>query len=178
MKSIYLLILASFFIFFLQSCNEEGIAGEIKLLQTDCNNTLVDVEGFEPTVFPIEDANEYLSIMMPYFESFDKASLKTLVDLANTEKASRKVNLDNSELIKELSYSKTQITALYNEFKSDSLTKELALQYFENERQTYTKLKIVFDSMEDSNNRLKNNFERLIPKAKHIVDSLDNLTLK
>ena len=175
MKSIYLLIFISVSIFLLQSCAEEGLAGEIVTLQNQCGNTLSDVEAFHATTFPIEEAKEYLSEMMPYFEAFDKASLKTLVDLANTEKASRKVDLDNSKLIKELSYSQKQISALYNEFKADSLSKEIASQYLKEEQGIYYKLKLKFDAMSDSDNKLKDNFDRLMPKAKHISDSLKTL---
>ena len=175
MKSIYLIIFGLSSIFFLQSCNEEGLAGEINTLQKQCTATLTDVKLFDATEFPVENAKEYLSEMMPYFESFDKASLKTLVDLANTEKASRKVNLNTSELIKTLNYSKKQISALNTEFAEDSLSKALTIEYLKEEQKIYYKMKSKFEAILDSDSRLKENFDRLMPKAKHIVDSLKGL---
>jgi len=173
MKSFLLKVLflsATFFLF--SACQEKGLAGDINQLEDNCSRTLKKAKAFEQPVFPIDSAKEYLSIMMPYFESFDKASLKVLVELANTEKASRKVNLDPSKLIEDLSFSQKQISALYQELKSDSLSREKSSEYFKKEQTIYYQLKLKSDGMYDSSNRLKSNFDRLLPKAKHLADSL------
>ena len=161
-------------IFAFVSCREEGLAGDIKQLKDDAEDCLVDMQTYKPNDLPVKEGEKYIKILQAHFSQFDKYSRKVLVDLSNTDKARKKVTTSTSGLQERLEFSIKQLKALYTEVKQNTINQDSAKIYFLQEQAIYKEVELYFVGIKDSQKRIQNDYKRLIPKSKHIADSLLN----
>ena len=160
--------------FLLNSCQEKGLAGDIKALGNIADENLESIEeiDYTPMQNMQKEAQSLSKDLSPYFLSLNKPSSKILVELMNVEKAHRKMDLNPKSLEKDLTYSCQQIDALYHEYKSDSLSEEQAQKHFSDEKKVLSTLQAKTDVMEKKMEYFEQRYKYLIPKAKLIVDSI------
>ena len=176
MKILQYIGLISIFIL-LNSCQESGLLGEISELRGHAEDALGKVQTHDLEVLKNNKnkAAELIKELSPYFTSLDKPSLKTLVDLANTEKGHRKMKISPDKINTSLQFSVDQLNALYHEYKIDSLSKEQAQKYFEDEKKALDKLTKASENFGLRIELTEDHYLTLIPKAQHLVDSIKAL---
>ncbi len=159
---------------FLNSCQEKGLAGDIKTLGDKANENLESIEeiDYTPMQKMQKEAQKLSKDLSPYFSSLNEPSTKLFVELLNVEKAHRKMDLNPKSIEKDLNYSCQQIDALYYEYKSDSLSEKQAKKYFSDEEKVLTTLQTKTDIIEKKMEYFEQRYKYLIPKVKLIIDSI------
>ncbi len=160
--------------FLLNSCQEKGLAGDIKALGDAADENLESIEeiDYSPMQNIQKEAQSLSKDLSPYFSSLNKPSNRILVQLMDVEKAHRKMETNPESLKKDLIYSCQQIDALYHEYKIDSLSEEQAQKYLDDEKKVLATIQIKIDLMEKKMEYFEQRYKYLIPKAQFIVDSI------
>jgi hypothetical protein len=162
------------FLISINACQEKGLAGKINRAKERAETTLEQIEDYKDVDFSKqqEEAHQLVSKLSPNFSLLKDENLRLFSNLANVEKANRKMNLKFDDLEKDLKYSIDQLSALYTEFKTNELTKEQAETYFQTEDSVLNFLILQFRAKETDILHLQERYQNLLPKTRILVDSL------
>lgn len=161
-------------LFTISSCQEEGLLKEISQTQERAENLLDQINQYKEVDLSEEqkEAHKLVQSLSPHFNQLKGEALKTFVNLANVEKANKKIDLNFDNLEKEVKYSIEQLSALHRELKQNELTIEKAQDYLSTEIKVLKKSEVLFKIKENDILNLQERYQSLIPKNKAIADSI------
>ncbi len=139
----------------------------------DSLSAALDKVDVETLTANYKKAGELNKVLSPEFSNFSKTSLKTYVDLSNLEKGHRKADLDFENFRKEIDYSLQQALILKRDVANGTITATDAEKYIADENTVLNKLIKSFAFKPEKSKDFLERYEVLIPKAQHLVDSIN-----
>jgi len=149
----------------------DGFTNSIDSLSASLEGTATAYEHLDTTLFK-EQFGE-MNVHLDSLRSFGEIALfPTVVDYGYVRKRYKTFLREHPLTIKELIYSREQLTDLKHDIKSKGLDKAEVRQYFKQEKEAVAYLNRRMDSYRESILRNHEKFEKLNPKIIVLLDSL------